>query len=235
MSEVPPRFDAASRTYKVRLEMDNPNLTFLPDMVVDVTFQIPRPAALTVPVGAVIDTGKRAVVYVQTAEGVFTPRPVVLGWRGNERVEVVSGLQEGEKIAISGTFLLDSESRMKLAAAGLMTDTAAPTQPTQPPPQPSGHESHAQPQPSAPTAPPSHSAMPMPPAATKTIDPVCGMKVNPETAREAGLFAEAEGTTAYFCSEECRELFKQDPLRYLKPPQTPPAGHEDHGHAESHH
>jgi len=77
--------------------------------------------------------------------------------------------------------------------------------------------------------------MPMPPTATKTIDPVCGMKVNPDTAREAGLFAEAEGTTFYFCSEECRELFKQDPLRYLKAPQTPPAGHEGHGHAEPHH
>jgi YHS domain-containing protein len=105
----------------------------------------------------------------------------------------------------------------------------------QPTLQPTGHEGPDHSQPSTPTAPPSRSAMTMQPAAVKAIDPVCGMKVNPDTAREAGLIAEVEGTTYFFCSEECREQFQQDPLRYLKAPQTPPEGHEGHGHAQPHH
>ena len=76
------------------------------------------------PSGAVIDSGKSKTVYVVIEEGVFEPREVVTGWRYNDRVEIVEGLKPGEKIVVSGNFLIDSESRMKLAAARLMEDTA---------------------------------------------------------------------------------------------------------------
>ena len=124
VSEVLPRFDAVSRSLKVRLEMDNPEYLFRPDMFVDVEFLIPLPESITVPSGAVIDSGKRKTVYVVMGEGVFEPRAVVTGWQTSDRVEIVEGLQPGEKIVVSGNFLIDSESRMKLAAARLMEDKA---------------------------------------------------------------------------------------------------------------
>jgi Cu(I)/Ag(I) efflux system membrane fusion protein len=57
-------------------------------------------------------------VVVERAEGVFEPRQVVTGWRLGGRIEIVSGLEPGEKVALSGVFLLDSESRLQSAASG---------------------------------------------------------------------------------------------------------------------
>ena len=67
------------------------------------------------PAGAVIDSGLRKTVYVETAEGAFIPRQVETGWRLGDSVEIVSGLTAGERIVASGNFLLDSESRMRLS------------------------------------------------------------------------------------------------------------------------
>jgi Cu(I)/Ag(I) efflux system membrane fusion protein len=73
---------------------------------------------LWLPAVALLDSGLNQTVFVERGEGVFEPRPVEIGWRHGDRVEIVQGLAAGERIAVSGTFLLDSESRMKLAAAG---------------------------------------------------------------------------------------------------------------------
>jgi len=56
---------------------------------------------------------------VAKADGVFEPRKVETGWRAGDQVEIVKGLMIGEKIVVSGTFLPDSESRLKAAAAGI--------------------------------------------------------------------------------------------------------------------
>ncbi|MBA3005117.1 MAG: efflux RND transporter periplasmic adaptor subunit [Proteobacteria bacterium] len=120
VSDVMPPFDAKTRTLKVRLEMDNPDYVFRPEMFVDVEFLIPLPEAITVPVDAILDSGSRKVVFVALEEGLFEPREVVTGWRFGDRVEIIKGLDSGEQIVISGNFLIDSESRMKLAVAGLM-------------------------------------------------------------------------------------------------------------------
>jgi multidrug efflux pump subunit AcrA (membrane-fusion protein) len=115
VSAVLPQFDPASRTLKVRFEADNPGFRLRPDMLVDVTAEVSVPAALAVPVDAVVDSGLRKTVFVEHGAGQFQPREVQTGRRFGERVEIVKGLAAGERIAISGTFLLDSESRMKLA------------------------------------------------------------------------------------------------------------------------
>jgi len=119
VSQVPPQFDAASSTLKVRLLVDNPGATLRPDMFVDVDLQVERPMALTVPVDAVVDGGLRKTVFVERGGGVFEPRRVETGRHLGERVEIVQGLAEGDRIVVSGTFMVDSESRMKAAAAGL--------------------------------------------------------------------------------------------------------------------
>ena len=71
------------------------------------------------PADAVVDSGVKKTVYVDKGDGVFEPRKVETGWRAGDQVEIVKGLMPGEKIVVSGTFLIDSESRMKAAAAGI--------------------------------------------------------------------------------------------------------------------
>jgi len=119
VSDVPPQFNAASRTLRVRLEMDNPKNVLRPEMFVDVELLVTLPPTITVPAEAVLDSGLRKTVFVALGNGFFEPRPVVTGWRFDDRVEIVEGLMPGEQIVISGNFLIDSESRAKRAAAGL--------------------------------------------------------------------------------------------------------------------
>jgi RND family efflux transporter MFP subunit len=125
VSAVLPQFDPASRTLKVRLEADNPGFRLRPDMLVDVTAEVNVPAAIAVPVDAVVDSGLRKTVFVEHSPGQFQPREVQTGRRWSERVEIVKGLSAGERIAISGTFLLDSESRMKLAMERMQASAGA--------------------------------------------------------------------------------------------------------------
>ena len=79
----------------------------------------PAPAdeVLSVPESAVIDTGTRKVVYVESEPGVFEGREVVLGPRTGERFPVLEGLAPGEKVAAAGAFLIDAESRINPGAA----------------------------------------------------------------------------------------------------------------------
>ena len=120
VTDVPPVFDPATRTLKVRLETDNPGYVLRPEMFVDVEFHIAFPSAVTVPADAVLDSGIRKTVFVDLGNGLFEPREVETGWRFGNRVEVTKGLKPGERIALSGTFLIDSESRLELAAAGMV-------------------------------------------------------------------------------------------------------------------
>ncbi len=124
VSEVLPQFDPAARTLKVRLKVDNPGFILRPDMFVDVELPVSLTAAVAVPVDAVLDSGLKKTVFVERGEGQFEPREVATGWRFGDRVEIVKGLEPGERIVVSGNFLLDSESRMRHAAAGAQPKAA---------------------------------------------------------------------------------------------------------------
>jgi Cu(I)/Ag(I) efflux system membrane fusion protein len=87
----------------------------------------PADGVLSVPESAVIDTGDRTIVYVETEPGVFEGRKVVLGPRVGDRFPVLSGLSPGEKVAAAGAFLIDAETRLN---AGAVTNPA----PAPPPP-----------------------------------------------------------------------------------------------------
>ena len=113
VSNVPPIFDPASRTLKLRLEADNPGFLLRPDMFVDLEFSIQAPPGLSVSEDAVLDSGLQKIVYVQTAEDLFEPRPVEIGTVYGNRAMVTRGLAPGERVVTSGNFLLDSESRMR--------------------------------------------------------------------------------------------------------------------------
>jgi Cu(I)/Ag(I) efflux system membrane fusion protein len=77
----------------------------------------PRDEVLSVPESAVIDTGSRKVVYVESKPGVFEGRDVVLGSRIGDRFPVLDGLAPGERVAATGAFLIDAESRINPGAA----------------------------------------------------------------------------------------------------------------------
>ena len=135
---VYPSLDEKTRTAKVRLEFANPLEELKPEMFADVVLESAPRTALKVPDDAVLDSGTRKVVFVAKGEGVLEPREVTVGEQGGGAWEILSGLTEGEEIALGASFLVDSESRLAAALAG-MRDGAAPA---------AGHEGHAAPAPS---------------------------------------------------------------------------------------
>lgn len=114
--QVQPQSDPESRTLDVRLELDNDGLVLRPGLFVEVEFARARQARVAVPEEALIDRGFEQVVYVEREPGVFTPRRVLAGERGGGWAEILEGLRPGERVAASGVFLLDSESRMRSGA-----------------------------------------------------------------------------------------------------------------------
>lgn len=118
VAEALPRFDGGSRAVKVRLEVANPELALRPEMFVNLDFPISLPEAITVPPDAIVESGLSRTVFISRGDGVFEPRAVETGWRFGGRVQVLHGLNAGDSIVVSGTFLLDSASRMRRGDAG---------------------------------------------------------------------------------------------------------------------
>jgi RND family efflux transporter MFP subunit len=114
-----PQIDPATRTLKVRLDLANPGLRLKPDMFVDVQMQIGGGRRLMVPAEAVLDSGTTKTVFLDRGNGYFEPRQVETGQRIGDRVEIVKGLQPGERIVISAAFLLNSESQLKSAMGSM--------------------------------------------------------------------------------------------------------------------
>lgn len=108
-----PSMNSATRTLQVRFEVDNSEGELRPSMYTDIELSIDLGARLSVPKSALIDSGQRQVVYVDKGQGYFEPRQVRAGMTGERLVEITEGLAEGEMVAMSGTFLLDSEAQLK--------------------------------------------------------------------------------------------------------------------------
>lgn len=115
---IQPQVQAETRTVQVRLEAENPRVQLKPEMFVDVEFAVGGGRRLMVPVDAVLDTGTKQTVFLDRGNGFFEPRRVTIGERYDGRVEILSGLKAGERIVVSGNFLLDSESQLQSAATG---------------------------------------------------------------------------------------------------------------------
>jgi len=114
-----PYLNQEARTNAVRLVFKNPKLRLKPDMYGTVEIQVNRGRKLAVPEQAVLDSGTRQIVYVVRGEGMFEPRQVTLGPKVGNFYEIVEGLAQDERIATSGTFLLDSESKL-MASTNMM-------------------------------------------------------------------------------------------------------------------
>ena len=119
VSFVYPTLDAQTRTVMVRVEVPNPRLDLKPDMFADVLLRSDLGERLAVPDSAVLETGTRSIAFVESEPGVFEPREVEIGLRLEADYEVLKGLAAGERVVVSGNFLIDSESRLKAALAGM--------------------------------------------------------------------------------------------------------------------
>jgi len=115
---VYPELDAATRTARVRIELDNSDGSLRIGLYADVSIEARiDEQVLAIPESAIIDSGSRRVAFVAKDGGVFEPRHLVLGRRGNGFVEVREGIAEGERIVATGNFLIDAESNLRAALA----------------------------------------------------------------------------------------------------------------------
>ncbi|MHB8893626.1 MAG: efflux RND transporter periplasmic adaptor subunit [Candidatus Geothermincolia bacterium] len=115
---VSPTVGDATRTAKARIEFDNADGLLKPGMYATVQIDVDLGEGIAIPEDAIIDTGERTIVFVAHEGGHFEPRPIEVGIAIAGQVQVLSGLTAGESIAETGQFLLDSESRLRGAAAG---------------------------------------------------------------------------------------------------------------------
>jgi RND family efflux transporter, MFP subunit len=133
-----PTVDEKTRTAKVRMEFHNPGFFLKPGMfaTVEVRAEL-EPDALLIPDTAILRSGDKNTAFVALEGGKFEPRTVTLGPRGeNDQVQVLSGLNEGERVVTSGQFMLDSESQLREAIQKMLNPSASPSPPSQSAPSP---------------------------------------------------------------------------------------------------
>jgi RND family efflux transporter MFP subunit len=115
---VAPTLDAQTRTAIVRFEIANPGGRLKAGMFASLDLTVPLGRGLVVPSDAVLDSGRRRLVFVSEGNGYFEPREVTVGHVVDGRTQIVRGLAEGERVAESAAFFIDSESQLRAATQG---------------------------------------------------------------------------------------------------------------------
>lgn len=136
-----PTLSERTRSLRVRFVVPNPDGALRPGVYGTAELAAAAREMVTVPRDAVVDSGERQHVFVQTTPGRFEPRTVKLGERLPDRVEIREGLAAGEAVVASGVFLIDSESRLRASGSGAghaghgagRNDDASPSLPAAPP------------------------------------------------------------------------------------------------------
>lgn len=119
LDEILPQVSSSTRTLQARFEVDNRAGRLTPGMLLRLRVAGPTSARLLVPAEALIRTGTRTLVIVRRPDGAFDPRDVRLGADLGDRVEVASGLEDGDVVVASGQFLIDSEANLRSASGRL--------------------------------------------------------------------------------------------------------------------
>ncbi len=123
---VYPTLDPETRTVKVRFDFANPGLKLKPGMFANVELDTGGASGVVIPDSAIIDTGERQVVFVNVGGGRFEPRQVRVGVRSEGQALIASGVAPGEQVVVKANFLLDSESQLRAALAGVTAPAATP-------------------------------------------------------------------------------------------------------------
>ncbi|UJF22391.1 efflux RND transporter periplasmic adaptor subunit [Shewanella sp. OMA3-2] len=125
-----PELDPVTRAMRVRIKLDNPGKQLKPGTLVDVKlFGGPNHDVLSIPIEALILTGRENQVVVQRSDNQFTSVAVKVGIIAQGKAEITEGLKAGDKVIVSGQFLLDSEasiqgSLQRLSGSNSTSDSA---------------------------------------------------------------------------------------------------------------
>lgn len=148
-----PTLDPATRTARIRVALANPGGTLRPGMFATLHLVAPLQAAtLVVPRSAVLSTGERSLVFVRRDDGRLEPRQVAIGLSDDTQIQILRGLNHGDVVVASATFLVDAESNLGGAMAGLpgMTTPGAAAKDAPMPDMPGmDHSTHVMPAPKA--------------------------------------------------------------------------------------
>ncbi len=115
ITHIYPYLENETRTVKVRIELPNRDFKLKPDMYGIVNLKVNLGTKLTIPESAMLDSGKRKLIFIDIGDGYFEPREVIIGLKIDDYYEVIDGVKEGERVVTSANFLIDSESKLKSA------------------------------------------------------------------------------------------------------------------------
>ncbi|HKO88266.1 MAG TPA: efflux RND transporter periplasmic adaptor subunit [Burkholderiales bacterium] len=118
-----PQVNATTRTLRARVELKNPDAALAPGMFVRIALGAASREVLTVPTESLIVTGERTVVMAALEGGGYQPVEVEVGTEVGGRTEIKRGLQVGDRVVVSGQFLIDSEASLRGTAARMLNDT----------------------------------------------------------------------------------------------------------------
>jgi Cu(I)/Ag(I) efflux system membrane fusion protein len=113
-----PAVNPQSRTMQARIVVPNSKGRLRPGMYADVTIDLGMTEGTTIPADALVDTGESQYVFVALPGGRFEPRPVTVGVRTADKVQILRGVHPGENVVTTANFLIDSESRLRAAIQG---------------------------------------------------------------------------------------------------------------------
>lgn len=127
IDQILPQVDMTTRTVRVRLVFSNPGVILKPGMYVNVALSVPLGRQLVVPSSAVLQSGTRAIAFLDHGEGSLEPRVVQTGSTFDDSVVILAGLKPGDRVVTSANFLVDSEAQLQSAFSGGAAPAAAPT------------------------------------------------------------------------------------------------------------
>lgn len=117
---IAPALNMETRTGRIRVALPNPGLALKPGMFATLHFSTAAAGqVLSVPRSAVLSTGERNLVFLKRPDGRFTPTDVTIGVQTEERVEILRGLEAGDTVVASATFLVDAESNLGSLLGGM--------------------------------------------------------------------------------------------------------------------
>jgi Cu(I)/Ag(I) efflux system membrane fusion protein/cobalt-zinc-cadmium efflux system membrane fusion protein len=115
VDQILPQVDPATRTVRVRLIFRNPGVLLKPGMYVNVDINVPLGKQLMIPASAVLQSGSRAIAFIDHGDGNLEPREIETGLQIDDSVIVLKGLHPGDHVVSSANFLVDSEAQLQSA------------------------------------------------------------------------------------------------------------------------
>lgn len=136
IDQILPEVDPTTRTVRVRLIFRNPGVVLKPGMFVNVAISLSLGRQLVIPASAVLQSGPRAIAFVDHGNGSLEPRTIQVGPQFDDSLVVLSGLKAGENVVSSANFLVDSEAQLQSALSSFTSPaqpatTGAPSTPAE--------------------------------------------------------------------------------------------------------